>query len=197
MINDMRRQSGGLFRLDSPSICTALQSYSMRSVLLPMRLKIDFTTFVFRFRRQMDRSGSVSLLDSLSNDLYTLSSFVRYFLFISIILKFINYLFINMFKCRIIHQKNLCPTKKAIEPDPILKSRREPLLDDDTLQRLSRRLLFLYKVIMMQSVSTTYFSIAFSELLFYDGDAYVYVTDIIELFKDEWFNVSILQIFCM
>jgi Transposase-associated domain len=58
-------------------------------------------------------------------------------------------------------------------------------------------LLLLYKVIMMQSVSTTYFPITFSELFSYDGDAYVYVTDIIDLFKDEWFNVSILQIFCM
>jgi hypothetical protein len=91
-----------------------------------------------------------------------------------------------MFKCRIIHHKNLCPTdKKTFEPASILKSRRELLLDDDTLQRISRRSLFLYKMIMMQSVSTTYFSITFSELFSYDGDAYVYVTDIIEFFKDE------------
>jgi hypothetical protein len=63
---------GGLFQLDSPSTCTTLQSYAMRYVLLPMSLKKDFTTFVFRLGRQMDRSGSVSLLGSLSNDLYTL-----------------------------------------------------------------------------------------------------------------------------
>ena len=94
-------------------------------------------------------------------------------------------------------KKSMSNKKKIFEPEPILKSRREALLDDDTLQRLSRRSLFLYKVIMMQSVSTTYFPIAFSELFFYDGDAYVYVTDIIELFKDEWLNISILQIFCM
>jgi hypothetical protein len=75
--------------------------------------------------------------------------------------------------------------KKTFEPALILKSRRELLLDDDTLQHLSRRSLFLYKVIMMQSISTTYFSITFSELFGYDGDAYVYVTDIIELLKDE------------
>jgi hypothetical protein len=87
--------------------------------------------------------------------------------------------------------------KKIFEPALILKSYREPLLDDDTLQRLFRHSLFLYKVIMMQSVSTTYFPIVFSELFGYDGDAYVYVTDIIDLFKDEWFNVSILHIFCM
>jgi hypothetical protein len=49
----------------------------------------------------------------------------------------------------------------------------------------------------MQSVGTTYFSITFSELFGYDGDAYVYVTNIIEFFKDEWLNVSILQIFYM
>jgi hypothetical protein len=40
-------------------------------------------------------------------------------------------------------------------------------------------------------------TIAFSELFGYDGDAYVYVTDIIDLFKDEWLNVSIIQIFYM
>jgi hypothetical protein len=94
-------------------------------------------------------------------------------------------------------QKSMSNKQKIFEPAPILKSRRELLLDDDTLQCLSRHSLFLYKVIMMQSVSTTYFSIAFSELFSYDGDAYVYVTDIIELFNDEWLNVSILQIFCM
>jgi hypothetical protein len=82
-------------------------------------------------------------------------------------------------------KKSMSNKKKTFESDPILKSRREPLLDDDTLQRLSKRSLFLYKVIMMQSVSTTDFPIAFSELFFYDGDAYVYVTDIIELFKDK------------
>jgi hypothetical protein len=43
----------------------------------------------------------------------------------------------------------------------------------------------------------TYFSIAFSELFGYDDDAYVYMTYIIELFKDEQLIVSILQIFCM
>jgi hypothetical protein len=75
-------------------------------------------------------------------------------------------------------QKSMSNNKKTFEPTPILKSHREPLLDDDTLQRLSRRSLFLYKVIMMQSVSTTYFLIVFSELFCYDGDAYVYVTDI-------------------
>jgi hypothetical protein len=94
-------------------------------------------------------------------------------------------------------QKSMSNKKKTFEPTPILKSRREPFLDDDTLQCLSIRSLFLYKVIMMQSVSMTYFSIAFSELFGYDGDAYVYVTDIIKLFKDEWLNVSILHIFCM
>jgi hypothetical protein len=82
-------------------------------------------------------------------------------------------------------KKSMSNKKKIFEPTPILKSRREPLLDDDTLQRLSRRSLFLYKVIMMQSVSTTYFPIAFSELFGYDDDVYVYVTDIIEIFKDE------------
>jgi hypothetical protein len=87
--------------------------------------------------------------------------------------------------------------KKTFKPTLVLNSHRGPLLDDDTLQRLSRRLLFLYKVIMMQSVSTIYFPIVFSELFGYEGDVYVHVTDIIELFKDEWFNVSILQIFCM
>jgi hypothetical protein len=38
---------------------------------------------------------------------------------------------------------------------------------------------------MMQSVGMTYFSIAFSELFGYEGDVYVHVIDIIELFKDE------------
>jgi hypothetical protein len=82
-------------------------------------------------------------------------------------------------------KKSMSNKNKIFEPTPILKSRREPLLDDNTLQRLSRRSLFLYKVIMMQSVSTTYFPIAFSELFGYDDDVYVYVTDIIEIFKDE------------
>jgi hypothetical protein len=50
---------------------------------------------------------------------------------------------------------------------------------------LTSRLLQTNKVIMIQSVSMTYFPITFSELFGYDGDAYVYVTDIIELFKDE------------
>jgi hypothetical protein len=94
-------------------------------------------------------------------------------------------------------KKSISNKKKIFEPVLILKSRRESLLDDDTLQRLSRCSLFLYNVIMMQSVSTAYFPITFSELFCYDGDAYVYMTDIIELFKDEWLNVSILQIFCM
>jgi hypothetical protein len=94
-------------------------------------------------------------------------------------------------------QKSMSNKKKIFESASILKSHRELFLSDDTLQRVSRCSLFLYKVIMMQSVSTTYFPIAFSELFCYDGDAYVYVTDIIELFKDEWLNVSILQIFCM
>jgi hypothetical protein len=87
-------------------------------------------------------------------------------------------------------QKSMSNKQKTFEPAPILKSHKESLLDDDTL-RLSRRSLFMYKVIMMQSVNTTYFPIAFSELFGYDGDAYVYVTDIIELFKDEWLNVSV------
>jgi hypothetical protein len=55
-------------------------------------------------------------------------------------------------------QKSISNEKKTFESALILKSRREPLLDDDTLQRLSKRSLFLYKVIMMQSVSTAYFS---------------------------------------
>jgi hypothetical protein len=38
---------------------------------------------------------------------------------------------------------------------------------------------------MMQSISTTYFSIALLELFGYDGDDYVYVMDIIEFFKEE------------
>jgi hypothetical protein len=44
---------------------------------------------------------------------------------------------------------------------------------------------------------TTYFSIVLSELFGYEGDVYVHVTDIIEFFKDEWLNVSILQILFM
>jgi hypothetical protein len=94
-------------------------------------------------------------------------------------------------------QKFVSRKKKIFEPTPILKYRRKSLLDGDTLQRLSRRSLFLYKVIMIQSVGMTYFPIAFSELFGYKGDAYVHVTDIIKLFKDGWLNVLILQIFCM
>jgi hypothetical protein len=82
-------------------------------------------------------------------------------------------------------QKSVSKKKKTFEAALILKFRGELFLDNDTLQHLSRRSLFLYKVIMMESISTTYFSITFLELFCYDGDAYVYVMDIIELLKDE------------
>jgi hypothetical protein len=46
-------------------------------------------------------------------------------------------------------QKYVSKKKKIFEQPPIINSRREQLLDDGTLQRLDRRSLFLYMVIMM------------------------------------------------
>jgi hypothetical protein len=44
----------------------------------------------------------------------------------------------------------------------------------------------------MHSANMTHFSIIFSDLFGYEGDILVHVADIIELFKDQWLNISIL-----
>jgi hypothetical protein len=62
--------------------------------------------------------------------------------------------------------------KKIFEPPLIKKSPREPILDDDTLQCLSKRSLYLYRVIMMQSANMTHFSITFSVLFGYESDVF-------------------------
>jgi hypothetical protein len=66
------------------------------------------------------RSGLVSLSSTLSNDICILWSSVRYQLFIFKYIKFINYLYANVFKCKTIHHKNLCLKRRKYLSHPRL-----------------------------------------------------------------------------
>jgi hypothetical protein len=87
--------------------------------------------------------------------------------------------------------------KKIFVPPLMSDVRQESFLDDDTLQRLDERSRLLYNMIMAQFTDMPNFQTALSELFDHKSNVYVHKTDIINLFKDDWFNVSILQIFCM
>jgi hypothetical protein len=94
--------------------------------------------------------------------------------------------------------------KKIFVPPLMSDVRQESFLDDDTLQRLDERSRLLYNMIMAQFTDMPNFQTALSELFDHKSNAselfnhrVVHKTDIIDLFKDDWLNVSILQIFCM
>ena len=75
---------------------------------------------------------------------------------------------------------------------------RDPILDEATLQILNRKSKWLYTVLMSQPPHICNFDIPFTiEELGIDGTIFLLITDIVDLFKDDWLNVSILQIFSL
>jgi hypothetical protein len=161
-----------------------LPSSSMRFVLPSIMLQLDFITFVSSLCRQMDQSGLVSLSGALSNDLYTLWSSMRYQLFIFKYIKFINYLYTNVFKSWIIHHQNPWLKRRKHSSHSrlwnLMESRFSMIIPCNVFLNV------LYFCIEWSWYSLSiYFSITFLELLDCEGDVLVYLTDIIELFKGQ------------
>ena len=75
---------------------------------------------------------------------------------------------------------------------------RDPILDEATLANLNKKSKWLYTILMSQPPDIFNFDIPFGKETFgLDGTICLLISDIVDLFKNDWLNVSILQIFCM
>ncbi|KAJ3694924.1 hypothetical protein LUZ60_000301 [Juncus effusus] len=97
--------------------------------------------------------------------------------------------------------KKSAPVKKK-QSDKVQSAssavKRDPILDEAMVRVLNSKSQWLYTVLMSQPSDVFSFEIQFGEEVFgIDGTIVLMISDIVELFKDDWLNVSILQIFCM
>ncbi|KAJ3694936.1 hypothetical protein LUZ60_000313 [Juncus effusus] len=98
-------------------------------------------------------------------------------------------------------RRNRPPVKKK-QSDKVQSAssavKRDPILDEAVLRVLNSKSQWLYTVLMSQPSNIFSFEIQFGEEVFGIDDTIVLlISDIVDLFKDDWLNVSILQIFCM
>jgi hypothetical protein len=98
-------------------------------------------------------------------------------------------------------EKKSAPVKKK-QPEMAQSAasavQRDPILDEETLQTLNRKSKWLYTVLMSQPPDICNFDIPFTTEEFgIDDTICLSITDIVDLFKDDWLNVSILQIFSL
>ncbi|KAJ3676005.1 hypothetical protein LUZ60_003417 [Juncus effusus] len=97
--------------------------------------------------------------------------------------------------------KKSAPVKKK-KPDMALIAtpavERDSIVDEATLLTMNKKSKWLYTVLMSQPPDIWDFDIPFGEEAFgIDGSICLSISDIVDLFKNDWLNVSILQIFCM
>jgi hypothetical protein len=71
------------------------------------------------------------------------------------------------------------------------------LLDDAILASLDGDSFYLHQILIVQPDNEALVFNFNNNLFGYDGYVQVFVTDVIELMKGAWINISIVQIFCM
>jgi hypothetical protein len=72
-----------------------------------------------------------------------------------------------------------------------------PLLDDVVVYNLDEDSKYMYNMIMNQPENDTILTEFGADAFEYPGKVILVADDVMELFKNEMLNVSILQIFCL
>jgi hypothetical protein len=86
---------------------------------------------------------------------------------------------------------------KTAVPSDSFGVRAELIIDKATLRGLDDDARYLHQILTAQALDTALKLDITKDIFDFVGEASVYVNDIIDLLRNDWLDVSIVQIFCM